>query len=77
MVITITGSTFGRTSDQMIREFDMPDRRAASTNSRWAMLTVTPRMFRAKNGMLTTATAISAFISPGPSAATMASASRM
>ena len=35
----------------------MPDRRAASTNSRWAMPTVTPRMLRAKNGMLTTATA--------------------
>jgi hypothetical protein len=34
-------------------------------------------MLRAKNGMLTAATAISAFISPGPSAATMASASRM
>ncbi len=57
MVMTITGRTFGSTSPNRIRALDLPDRRAASTNSRRDRPRVTPRMLRAKNGMLTTAMA--------------------
>ena len=57
IAMTMTGMTLGRISDQMMRSGPMPASRAASTNSRWAIPTVTPRMLRAKNGMLTTATA--------------------
>ena len=77
MAITITGTTLGRISDQMMRQCPIPASRAASTNSRLAIPTVIPRMLRAKNGTFTAATAISAFNSPGPSAATIASASRI
>ena len=57
IAITMTGMTFGRISDPMMRKELMPVSRAASTNSRWAIATVAPRMLRAKKGMLTTATA--------------------
>ena len=77
MAMTMTGITLGRISDRMICESDRPASRAASTNSLLAMLTVMPRILRAKNGTLTAATAMSALKRPGPSAATIASAKRM
>ena len=77
MAITMTGITLGRISVRMIRRCPSPANLAASTNSLCAIPTVTPRMLRAKNGMFTAATAIKALVSPGPKAATIASASRM
>jgi hypothetical protein len=41
------------------------------------MPTVTPLIFRAKKGIFTIATAISALNKPGPRAATMAKASKI
>ena len=55
----------------------IPDNLAASMNSLLAKVTVTPRIFRAKKGMFTRATAIKALNNPGPSAATIASAKRI
>ena len=56
----------------MIRRSEKPESRAASMNSRLTRPSVAPRTERAKKGMLTTAMARSAFIRPGPRAATMA-----
>ena len=54
-----------------------PANLAASIYSLFAIVTVTPRMFLAKKGILTRATAIMALNKPGPSAATIANAKRI
>ena len=53
---------------------DLPDKRAACTKSALRRLKVAPLTFRAKKGMLTIATAISAFSKLGPKIATIAKA---
>ncbi|MNL82877.1 hypothetical protein D3C87_2103720 [compost metagenome] len=57
MVMTITGSTLGRTSVNSTATCPLPDNRAASTNSRLRIETVTPLILRAKKGILTMAMA--------------------
>ncbi len=57
MVMTMVGATFGMTSRKRMVAGRAPESRAASTNSRRAKPSVTPRMLRAKNGMLTMAMA--------------------
>ncbi len=77
MAMTMTGRTLGRISVGDDAEMAPARQFRRIDEFLCAMPTVTPRMLRAKNGTLTAATAISAFIRPGPRAATMASASRI
>ena len=72
----ITETKFGSSSNNKIENVFLPDSRAAAIKSDCTRLSVT-LTFLAKNGMLTIATAIKAFINPGPKTATIASASKI
>ena len=67
MVMTITGMHVGQHfAEQDRAHVHLPESRAASTNSRRPRAKVTPRMLRAKNGMLTMAMAIERVDQAGP-----------
>ena len=75
-LMTIAGSTLGKSSVATIWRSLKPESRAAAMKSARTTASVAPRTARAKKGILTMMIATIALKSPGPSAATMASASR-